>query len=252
MPHCSKLAADEVATLRSEGIEPTFDEIIWLNELGLAVEEPDGEVCAALRGSPVRCGNVILHPFTVASLEWYFRVAANHYDTEAGTSLALAFALAHGDSPGVLRDLLTRRDIFNAVNEWKLTCSATLAELTAGVNRVCPKLSDPHNVSSDAKDTTFDQVIADLVVGSGLDDAYWMARPVSMLHHYTRAVIAQRGAGLASMPQQEHEEYKRRNLDLLKAVEAIRASRRPEPDEPFDERSVVQKASDVLREAVNG
>ena len=39
----SQLAAQEIADLKSRGIEPTLDECIWLNDLARKVEAPEGK-----------------------------------------------------------------------------------------------------------------------------------------------------------------------------------------------------------------
>lgn len=98
MPQISKMAVEEVAALRAAGVEPTVEEIVWLNDLGMTAEAPAGEAGAMLRGSPVRVGNVVLHPWTIASHSFY-RATHQHCRTEAGSSLLLAFALAHGTDP---------------------------------------------------------------------------------------------------------------------------------------------------------
>jgi hypothetical protein len=249
MSHISQLAQKEVETLRGEGIALTFAECIWLNELGLAVEEPDGETCHGERGAPVKAGNVVLHPWTLASHDWFFRVAQKHYDTLDGVSLALAFALAHGTTPHVFAGLVARQDIYTKVNAWKLSVTATIPELREAAYRVRPEVNIPHDTSdmnADKRGVPWDTVICDLVAGTGLDEAYWRARPKSTLHDYWYAVQQQHAAGM--MQDDERDRVRRTNLALLQAVEAIRRSRKPASDDtPIDERTAVERAAEILR-----
>lgn len=227
MPHCSKLAKDAIAELAQEGIAATFEEQCWINELGLAVEEPCGAVDAALFGSPVKCRNVTLYPFTAASFTWYYNTALPHYESDSGASLALAFALSHGIKPEVLEELIDRASILQAVNRWAMRLTASLAQVKAAAYRVAPGYTAPHALDEpdpDSKPAEFKRLIAELVAGTGLDERYWKSRPISTLQMHLQAVYSQAAVGMMSADEQA--EYRRNNLNFMKAVEAIRRSRK--------------------------
>jgi hypothetical protein len=224
------MAEKQMEKLQAEGIAPTFEEIIWLNELGLAAEEPGGEVCQAMRGEPVRCGNVTLWPLTVGAHGWFYDRAIEHYETEDGITIALAFALANSREPSAFQSLLTQSEIRDEVNAWAFRCGATIAELRSGINRAYPTRDEPHplpgpNGQDDRKPDRV-RIIAELVVGTGLPSEYWSGHPMGDVTTYIQAIHAQRAAG--ALGDTEKQEALRLSQKLLQAADAIRAAHKPE------------------------
>ena len=221
MGYAARLTTREVDALRAEGIQPTAEDICWLNVYAMNVEQPSGETDAALRGRPVRCGNVILWPFTLAGEQWYYETAVRHFETRRGRTMALAFALANGPKAGAFDEVLSCSDCVLAVNGWKLKCTATLAELESAIDQAAPQLIAPHSLDvpdDDDKAADVGALVAELVAGTGLDETYWRTRTMSTVRNSLRAVRAQAAAGA----DVDHDAYKQRNLEFLKAAEAIR------------------------------
>ena len=94
----SDLADAEIAMLKAAGITPTPAEVVRLNALAWNVEEPDTRL-ALSRGDPIMVGGVVLWPLTLRAYDWHRRVC-NVMKTEWLSTVALAYAMAHGYSDG--------------------------------------------------------------------------------------------------------------------------------------------------------
>jgi hypothetical protein len=223
------MASQEFEALRQSGAAISLAEAVELNVLGLAVEEPDGEVADWFRGEPVRCGNVTLWPFTVAGYMWYFRHAVRHYDTASGRSLALAFALAQGRTPDAFADLFTRKEIFRAVNRWGLRCGATLDELDSAVARVLAVREIEDKTRELSRNVDYYQLLSNAVAGSGLGFDYWARQSLNNLRDGLRAIRAQASAG--ALGADDVDDYRAASHAFMTAVESLRikyAPQRPE------------------------
>ena len=110
----------------------TPDEIVELNDLGaaqMAAGKRSGEY--ALR-SPVRVGNVALHPLTCAASDFVTRWNGPEGGlSRRGRLYLIPYALAHGRDPEALSSarLGTARDVELAIADWRRGVGATAQEL---------------------------------------------------------------------------------------------------------------------------
>ena len=224
-----ELARAEIAALTAEGITPTWDEAVQLNDLAADVELA-GRTDPAGAGSPVRAGNCIFWPFTLASGEWFARaVRTNIFTTRDGSRNALAFALCNGRTPEVFADLITADDCRAAVNRWVLRAGVTAAEREEAIVRVVPEIGNPHTTSKAGTDgaDTADGIIAELVVGSGLPADYWLGQLQSHAVKCLRAISRQSAAG-AGLGADDETAYRQANAKLMIVADKIRKAHRGE------------------------
>ena len=134
-PRLHELASAEVEDLRAEGIEPTIEEIILLNDLARQVDDPDG-VSSVAAGLPARAGSVVLWPLTIAG-DVFFDRWVDRIDSDDRFSVYfLAFVLAHGRTAGAFDLLTDYSSVRSAVLEWGERIDATFEELTVATDRV--------------------------------------------------------------------------------------------------------------------
>ena len=231
MSKVSEFAEMEIAKLQREGLTLTTAEIVWLNDLGCAMENPHSRVNPAKAGKPVRAGNVWLWPITISASEWFFKIAYDHYKTEQGQTYALAFALANGRKPKRTAPLRERSQIHRAVNRWALRCGATDAELREAILRVLPETDTPHflppsDASSDGAGVS--GFIAELEAATGKPKAYWLAQSSDYALRVISAIYAQAAAGVGGVDDDGKREYQDAMAEFDKAVMAIKAARNGE------------------------
>jgi len=199
-PRISPVAAAHIRELRERHqVEPTIEEILWLQELGLDVESPCRGERFDLIGTPIRAGNAWLWPMTVMAAVWWDTYGRAWYANSGIMYLhALAFALAHGrgrevEVPDSLWPLfrriemlpslamLTDRDTTTrAISWWALHCGATRSEVEAAVDACIPAPAMPSSRRKPSPPMDWQSVIHDLCVLSGESADYW-TRGTSML-----------------------------------------------------------------------
>lgn len=224
-----ELARSEIEQLAADGITPTADEIVQLNDLAADVELV-GRVDPSAAGSPVRAGNCIMWPFTLASGEWFARVVkCGIFQTRDGTRNALAFALCTGRTPEAFADLITADDCRAAVNKWVLRAGMTAAEREDAILRVVPEIGNPHTASKDGKPDTdgdgVDGLLADLVSGSGLPADYWRGQLQGHAVKCLQAIYRQASAGAGLSPEDDGA-YKRAMARFQIVSDKIRRAHR--------------------------
>lgn len=231
-PRLSRRAAEAIRELRTDhGVEPTLDEILWLHELGLKIEDPLHGDRIDAGGTPARAGNVWLWPFTVMASAWYHDQALVWWERRQPLlcTYALAFALAHGrgePTPSLLRrgwgerifsrllgiapepvllcDLREEHVARAAVRAWMRGLTCTRSELETAIDAVVPHTMGPQpSADRPAHGVDWSEVIHDLVILTGTDPDYWRMRVStdSALAAYSRAVAierARRGQGSAA------------------------------------------------------
>jgi hypothetical protein len=133
MPGICQTALAAIAELRGEhSIEPTPDEIVRLHELGARVEDPEPGERLALLGCPVKCGNAVLFRLTITGSLWWKELACNWWvGNDTWLTASLAFAMAHGRTPGALP--LLRDTAQAAVKAWYRTLTVNRAQLDAAI-----------------------------------------------------------------------------------------------------------------------
>jgi len=127
------LAAAAVKELEGRGYPAAVEDVLWLHRLAKRVDRPFGADRIRAAGLPVRCGNLLLWPFTIGAGQWYSEVGFPLFGESRLGIFVLAFALAHSRQPKVFEPLTTYRAIKAAVHRWKRTIGATLAEVTEAV-----------------------------------------------------------------------------------------------------------------------
>jgi hypothetical protein len=229
------LARAEIKDLEDSGIDLTPDEIVWLNELATEVESPAGRVDLAAAGEPVRVGKRVMWPFTIASAEWWARMAGTAFTTSDGARNALAFALCNGRDPAVFADLLTINDARKAVNAWTLRSGITAREREAAILRCVPEIGAPHVARSKrakpADPHGHDKMVAELVAGTGLPADYWRAQLQTHAGRCLTAVYRQAALGAGGdVSEDEKREYQDSMHRFDLASKAIRDARKPVED----------------------
>jgi len=207
------LARAEIKNLEDTGVNLTPDEIVWLNELAIEVENPTGRVDFAAAGEPVRVGKHVMWPFTVSSAAWWARMAGTAFTTRDGARNALAFCLCNGRQPDVFADILTTDDARKAVNDWTLRAGITAAEREAAILRCVPSIGDPHVLKSKNEKPVdphgHEQMIAELVAGTGLPADYWLTQLQSHAARCLSAVYKQAAIGAgADVSEDSKREYR--------------------------------------------
>ena len=237
MSNVAQIAQAEISQIQNEGIQPTLEEIVWLNQLGQKVESPGSETDPVLAGSPVKCGNVYLWPFTIQGGEWYDKHATRLFKREKMQRRALGFALAHGRDatlpPAYTSPSLRARGAFfstlvdyesakYAVNAWAAQAGCNARELEAAIVRLIPQMQYPHQIKRPpAGDVMSDaQLIAEVTAGTGLPMEYWLAHSSDYVIMTLTAIYAQQGAGGGETD--DGEGYRRAMWDFMAASKAIR------------------------------
>jgi len=213
-PKLCKTAAQEIAELRRDWlIEPTIEEIMWLDKLGRAVEHPTAGERLAQMDRPVKVGNVYLWPFTAGSSAWWQEYGLPWFDKTRGSIryYALAFCLAHGrglQTPIVtakgfvkhvisdllsvperrtLADLIDFQEAKAAVKHWsrRLTCGHK--ELNAAIEEVLPPVFVPEEEKKTPEERAEEEtelpqgidwhtIVNELASITGTDPEYWLWR----------------------------------------------------------------------------
>jgi hypothetical protein len=183
------LAEREIAALEAEGIRLTAAEVVKLNALGWAVENPTTRRRLA-RGVPVAVGGVSLWPLTLYASDWLER-ASGHFNGNADV-LAVAYAMAHsyaqngeldGDGP----------EVVDIVKAWSKKLLATPQELTEAVEQVMAQDAtvDLPASPADGKPMETGDFSAFLAATNGGDPEFWERRcsigyALAVLAHITR------------------------------------------------------------------
>jgi hypothetical protein len=176
--HLSELALAEIRDLREKGIEPTLDEVIWLNDLARKVEKPSEGAGSSPYGEPVYVsGGVWLWPWTVQAIQWY-RKALKWFDGQEELELyALGYALARGRYEGAFDDIHTYHTAKDKLVAWSETLPCTPEELTTAISDLLARDNEempaaPDTVD-DGGDSDWQGVIAQLTAETGTDPDVW-------------------------------------------------------------------------------
>lgn len=130
----AKTALDELAALGTTDLSP--DEIAELHDAAQAVahaEQSGGTPSGS--GIPISVGGVILWPLTCAAADFWAR-AADWFSAPGLLTRTLAYALAHGRTPGAFDALCEPRAAAKAVRIWARRLACTEAELDRAIELV--------------------------------------------------------------------------------------------------------------------
>jgi len=187
--HLCDQAKIAIQELREAGIEPTLDEVCWLNDLGRQVEDPEGGEHRHAAGQPSKAGNIWLWPFTIQGERWYEKTL-KWFDGQPELEMyALAFALAKGREPGAF-DFLSGYDsskkAVDAFSSGALAC--TQEELCAAIVDVMPGDSEIDELEAEflardfseqdeaPKPLNWDKLVETLVAATGIERDVWMRK----------------------------------------------------------------------------
>lgn len=202
-PALEPYAAATIAEFRAQGIEPTIEEIIRLNDAARLLSTAARDVSAT--GIPIVAGDpahdVWLWPTTIQADRWYSRASRWFDGEQALETLALAFAMAHARMSGVFDRLMSSPALSReAVEEWANTLPCTYAELINAISGVieqaAPNAEPIPGVNDDTrKDSSFSSLVALLSDKTGIEQAVW-ERHVSRdyIIHHVNAIVAQSNA----------------------------------------------------------
>jgi len=223
MNHLSELAEAEINDLRSRGIEPTLNEMIWINDLARDVVAKGRR--SRNMGVPFRAGNVWLWPFTIQGQEWY-SVAMNwsEADTEFST-LVLAYALAHGRNPEAFSFIYEYNEAKKAISAWKEKLGCTYGELCEAVIEVLPD-NDTIELSSDEEaeeraSTEWNDLVAWLCKEVGETREFWRSS-VSVDYVMTQIKVISDQASATSDRIGANEPYVKATKQLGRALISIK------------------------------
>lgn len=124
----AKLAQIDLERLKEQGYEPTYEDVIALNDLAVQIENGK-DTTAANHPRFAFAGNVVLHEPTVGALEWWWSFGRDAAWTNEGKLHTYFFMLAHSRDIEFLKVLERPRDINKAVKVWMKDVGATDGEL---------------------------------------------------------------------------------------------------------------------------
>lgn len=124
----TKLAEEDLKSLRKMGCEPTDAEIVELNDLALRIER--GKFTTPSNHPRIGfANNVILHEPTIGALEWWSDYGKNAFILYKWRMYCYFFCLHYGRDLDVLDKLHNAREIKAAVKKWVKTLDCTMEEL---------------------------------------------------------------------------------------------------------------------------
>lgn len=151
----SKLAKSQVEKWWSEGLRPTVEDIVRMNDLGLAVERGSDMFSFSACPRLAFLGDTILREPTVAKRMWIDEAQRLFADTVESKIYVLAFALGTPDAG--LPDLGDRKRIEQAVTGFrdevllKFTDTQIMAAVEYALNGVKPDLELPDGATDAEK-----------------------------------------------------------------------------------------------------
>jgi hypothetical protein len=186
--HLCEHAEAEIRELKAAGITPTLDEIVWINDLSRAVENPNGGEHRHFAGKPSRAGSVWLWPFTIQARLWY-EDALEWFDGDVELDFfGLAYALVHGRDPHAFLRLDGYQSAKQAIKAFQKQLDCTRAELSAAIVDVIPADDEiaalekkfeaedrqKRNIAEKKPEAVnWDDLIAELVAATGLPADTW-------------------------------------------------------------------------------
>lgn len=120
----SKMAKNDLMSLREQGYQPTDEEIIKLNDLALKIERGKETTPANMPRIAV-VGNVVLHEPTVGSIQWWENFGKNASYSDEMKMMVYYWTLTYATEVDYLNKFKSHREIFKEVKNWskKLTCT---------------------------------------------------------------------------------------------------------------------------------
>ena len=134
----SLVAEATIKDLRNNhGIDPTPNEIVVLQMLGLRVECPGGAAPSKALGVPVAVGNLFLWPHTIGADIWW-KTAREWFDGEDLDLWVLLYSLAHSRDAEAIRACSSKMATERILAEWQKTITATYDEIAWAIGEIFP------------------------------------------------------------------------------------------------------------------
>lgn len=102
----------------------TLEEAAQILAAASMLPTTDAAAAPITLGMPVRVGDIVLYPPTIAGIEFILRVGTDE-------PLATPFSLANGRRPEILEAIITRSDLRRAINDFRRRAGCTASELLA-------------------------------------------------------------------------------------------------------------------------
>ena len=120
----SKMAKNDLMSLREQGYQPTDEEIIKLNDLALKIERGKETTPSNMPRIAV-VGNVVLHEPTIGSIQWWENFGKNSSYGDEMKMMVYYWTLTYATEVDYLNKFKSHREIFKEVKKWskKLTCT---------------------------------------------------------------------------------------------------------------------------------
>ena len=127
------LAADEIGRLEAEGVHPTAQEVLTIQQLSLEATGVDEDTGSLARGTPYEAGGEWLYPLTLAGNAFYVE-NEKHAANDRERLLLLGYAMRWGHDGE--RIYGRGREALCAVRKWGDTLRCTLDELAECMDKV--------------------------------------------------------------------------------------------------------------------
>jgi len=124
-----RLAKEAIRRLRLEDIEPTLDEIIWLNNLANRTEIVVDAGLLLFKSKKV--GNIEIYPMTIGARVWLLEIAFKWFSSEADqvlSDLSILYAYSNSRSPELF-DFPDQRAARKAILKWAEKINSTEEEI---------------------------------------------------------------------------------------------------------------------------
>jgi hypothetical protein len=166
----SDLALNELQGLKDDGINPTWDQIVQINDLCRKVETPK-LTQVSVTGKPERINGRTLWPLTLQAGEWY-AWACDELD-EANLLIALSYAHEHAREPDAFAELYDVVESGKVLGQYQKGLNVTISELLKAVHTLNDSDVEP---VEDSKQVDREEIIAGLVAKTGIPPDYWKNR----------------------------------------------------------------------------
>jgi len=216
--HCPDIARHEIGKLRSDGIEPTLDELAEIIELGRRVENPRCNLSPMVEPEPLYLADRVLWPLTLQAEEW-FATMGGSFAGEFGLC-AVCYAAQHGRETGAFVPLYTMRAAMEAVRAWRAGCTATIEEVAEAAERLTGHAPREESKRKPA-DADLGRILAELMAATGQPPEYWLVRTSVHMLDVLRAVL-RREAAAVGQPARAPDESREALRQMMLAIEAIR------------------------------
>lgn len=165
------LAADEIERLEADGVHPTPQEVLTIQQLSLEATVDDDDTGSLARGTPYEVAGEWLYPLTLAGNAFYTE-NEQHVTSDRDRLYLLGYAMRWGRDPG--RIYGRGREALKAARKWASGLRCTLDELVECMDKVVgdapPVVEDPAEDQADARRMKL-SLMASAIVGG--DPEIW-------------------------------------------------------------------------------